>query len=144
MKPYCYKYPRPAVTADLVILAGSRENREILLIQRDHDPFAGTWALPGGFVDENEDLPDAARRELKEETGVDVDELRQVGAFGKPGRDPRGHVITVAYVVELPDKPGALPGDDAREVAWYPLEDLPEMAFDHADILRAALEKIDD
>ncbi len=91
---YTYPHPRPALTVDIVLIKEERDRPEILLIQRNHPPFAGHWALPGGFVDEDEPLETAARRELFEETGLESPELRQLGAFGDPGRDPRGWTVT--------------------------------------------------
>jgi len=95
---YCYDHPRPAVTVDVVLLC--RRPLEVLLIKRGRPPFKGSWALPGGFVDKAESLEAAAARELLEETGIDGIQLKQIGAFGGPGRDPRGHTISVAYVLQ--------------------------------------------
>lgn len=139
---YKYNYPRPAVTVDLLMINGS-ENPEILLIKRKNDPFKNCWALPGGFVDEHEDLPDAARRELKEETGLEVSELRQLHTFGKPGRDPRGHTISVIYYCLLDKKPVIQAGSDAKEAAWFSLHNCNEkLAFDHREIINFALENL--
>lgn len=139
---YSYAYPRPSVTADVVLLAGSGEDFFILLIQRAADPYKGCWALPGGFVDQDEDLEAAARRELLEETGLEADSLVQVGAFGKPGRDPRGHTVTVAYATVWPSVVEARAGDDAREAQWFSLRALPELAFDHDAIIAATLQRL--
>lgn len=135
MKQYTYEYPRPSVTVDAVILKGE----EILLIQRAHEPCKGQWALPGGFVDQGEDLVDAARRELLEETCLKVGELAQVGAFGKPGRDPRGHTISIAYKGRIKDDKDLQAADDAADAKWFPINALPELAFDHAEIINQAL-----
>src|SRR5258708_34826060 len=136
MPKHTYDYPRPAVTADIAIVT-LEEKPRVLLIQRKHDPFAGCWALPGGFVDEGERLIDAARRELREETSVENAELEQLHTFGGPGRDPRGWTVTIAYLARVrPDQVKPIAADDAAAVAWFPLDELPALAFDHAEILR--------
>lgn len=141
---FSYDYARPALTVDLVI--ATRESRpRVLLIRRKSDPFAGRWALPGGFVNENEPLVAAARRETLEETGVEVSDLEQLYTAGDPGRDPRGWTVTVAYLVRVNAadlKPVA--ADDAEAVGWYPLDALPQMAFDHAILLSRARARITD
>jgi 8-oxo-dGTP diphosphatase len=132
---HCYDYPRPALTVDLVIVSRTKPLK-VLLIRRRDDPFAGMWALPGGFVDENESLESAARRELVEETGVVVHQLEQLHTFGTPGRDPRGWTIAVAYLARVnPDAVRARAADDAAEVGWHSLNKPPPLAFDHTDIL---------
>jgi 8-oxo-dGTP diphosphatase len=135
---YTYEYPRPAVTVDVVIV--TREDRpRVLLVRRKHDPFAGSWALPGGFVDMEEALDVAARRELREETGVEAPDLVQLHTFGAPNRDPRGRTISVVYLAEV--DPGAVEpraADDAAEVGWFSLQRPPALAFDHKDILACA------
>ncbi len=139
-----YEYPRPALTVDAVVLRGSAEDREVLLVRRGQEPYRGRWALPGGFVDEDEPLEAAARRELAEETGLVAEDrpLRQVGAFGDPGRDPRGWTVGVAFLLESDDPADAevRGGDDAEEAAWHRLDALPPLAFDHDRIVAAALE----
>jgi 8-oxo-dGTP diphosphatase len=108
----------------------------VLLIQRKSDPFAGSWALPGGFVEEGERLADAARRELREETGVTVAELEQLYTAGDPGRDPRGWTVSVVFLAKVDfDAVTAVAADDAGEVGWFPLDGLPALAFDHDMIL---------
>lgn len=126
------------VTADAIVLTREPVPR-VLLIKRKQAPFAGSWALPGGFVDMEESLESAASRELREETGMEGVALIQLHTFGDPGRDPRGRTISVVYfgVVSEPSKPCA--GDDAREAAWHPAHDPPPLAFDHAAMLRLAL-----
>ncbi|MGW8398740.1 NUDIX domain-containing protein [Streptomyces lydicus] len=123
-------------TADVVLLAAGH----VLLIERGWDPFEGCWALPGGHVDIGETSLAAAARELEEETGITVpaDELRQVGAFDAPGRDPRGRYVSVAYTATLPTPVTPKAGDDATAARWWPLDALPALAFDHADILARA------
>jgi 8-oxo-dGTP diphosphatase len=140
----CYDYPRPAVTVDVAVFRGSDDAREVLLVKRGQEPFAGTWALPGGFVDEGERLPDAALRELREETGLAPrGRLIQVGAYGDPGRDPRGWTVGVAFAVVLdPGEDGPVrAGDDAAEAAWMPA-DGRGLAFDHDSILSDALARV--
>jgi 8-oxo-dGTP diphosphatase len=139
---YCYDYPRPAVTTDMVVVTKDAKPR-VLLIQRKHAPFAGRWALPGGFVNQHESLDAAARRELREETGIEVDGIEQLHTFGEPGRDPRGHVVSVVYLAQLNSaaiRPVA--ADDAAKVAWFPLNALPALAFDHAEILALARQRL--
>lgn len=123
------------VTVDIVLC----KSNKILLIKRLKDPFKDCWALPGGFVDENEDLEDAAKRELLEETSVKVDKLTQIGAFGKPFRDPRHHTVSVAYYGEVPENTIAIAADDAKEAYWFSMNDLPELAFDHQEIIDKTL-----
>lgn len=138
LKNYRYDYPRPALTVD-IILATFEKQSKVLLIKRNGEPFEGHWALPGGFVEEDETLADAARRELKEETGLVVDDLEQLYTAGDPGRDPRGWTVSVAYLIRIePKKVKPKAGDDAREVKWFPLDRLPPLAFDHAMILERA------
>jgi 8-oxo-dGTP diphosphatase len=143
-KNFTYDYARPALTVDLVI--ATREPRpRVLLIRRRADPYAGRWALPGGFVNENEPLATAAQRETLEETGVEVTDLEQLYTAGDPGRDPRGWTVTVAYLVRVnADELKPVAADDAEAVGWFPLDELPEMAFDHARILARARARITD
>lgn len=129
------------VTVDAVIFRKANSVIELLFIRRKNEPFKGKWALPGGFVDENEDLADAAERELFEETGIKVKGLEQLGAFGKPGRDPRHHTVSIAYVGFTDGTAEAAGADDADEAKWFSIKALPELAFDHADIVNLALEK---
>jgi 8-oxo-dGTP diphosphatase len=142
-KKYTYDYPRPAVAVDLVIIS-KEKNQRVLLIRRKGDPFADMWALPGGFVEMEESLEAAARRELKEETGVEAERLEQLYTFGDPGRDPRGRVISVVYLA-IVDATKLTPraADDAAAVGWYPLSQPPPLAFDHAEILACARRRLD-
>ena len=139
-----YEYPRPALTVDVAIV--TREVRpRVLLIRRKGEPFAGKWALPGGFVDEGERLADAAMRETKEETGLAVEALEQLYTAGDPGRDPRGWTVSVAFLARLDArKVKAVAGDDADAVGWYRLDDLPSLAFDHAMIIGRAVARLAD
>ena len=129
------------VTTDTVIFKKIDGLYHILFIKRKNDPDKGKWALPGGFVDEGEDLPDAAARELQEETGLVVNNLEQLAAFGKPGRDPRQHTVSIVYAGFADDNAEAVGADDAEEAEWFSVKSLPELAFDHAEIVTLALEK---
>jgi 8-oxo-dGTP diphosphatase len=141
--PYCYPYPRPALTVDLVLLRKSKSETCILLIKRKHPPFTGKWALPGGFVDEGETLLHAANRELAEETHMQVQELIQIGAFATPGRDPRGWTISVAFlgIINSDKENSPEAGDDAAEAVWIEVNNIPHLAFDHRDIINTALQR---
>ncbi|AMV36989.1 NUDIX domain-containing protein [Planctomyces sp. SH-PL62] len=138
--PYCYPYPRPAVTTDLVVFAWHDHALQTLLIRRGKPPFEGRWAIPGGFLDMEEDAEAGARRELEEETGLVVPgAVEPLGFFARPGRDPRGRTITLAHVAVLPAGEHAIQGgDDAAEAAWRPVEAGLDLAFDHAEILGVA------
>jgi 8-oxo-dGTP diphosphatase len=144
LSPYTYEHPRPSVTVDLVIFSSRPEGVNILLIQRGREPFKDDWALPGGFIDMDESLEQSARRELVEETGLEIDQVEQLGAYGDPKRDPRGRVISIAYWTLLP--PGATQqvkaSDDASRAEWFPVSDLPNLAFDHASIIRDAIKAL--
>ncbi len=136
---YSYKYPHPAVTVDCAVFGFADGDLSLLLIQRGGEPFAGSWALPGGFVQMDEHLDAAALRELQEETGVSKLFLEQLGAYGAPDRDPRERVITVAYVAVVNLFEHDLkPDTDADNAAWFSFDDLPPLAFDHAEIVDAA------
>ena len=131
---YTYKYPRPAVTADCVVITNEAESK-VLLIQRGFDPYKGCWAFPGGFMNMDETTEQCAIRELEEETGLRVSDIHQIGAYSKVDRDPRGRTITVAYLAFV-DEPIVVTGkDDAAKAEWFPLSVLPNLAFDHADIM---------
>ena len=135
---YIYKYPRPAVTADCVVITNEQQPK-VLLIQRGNEPFKGCWAFPGGFMDMGETTEHCAVRELKEETGLAVSDLHQIGAYSKIDRDPRGRTISVAYLIII-DSPVEVTGqDDAAKAEWFPITNLPHLAFDHFDIMQDAL-----
>lgn len=140
---YCYEYPRPAVTADCIIFGFDAGTLKVLLIERGIEPFKGQWAIPGGFLHENESAEACAKRELFEETGLENVFMEQLFSFTEPGRDPRGHVITVAYyaLVKLSEYE-LKAGDDARNAAWFPIDQLPALAFDHDRILHFAMNRL--
>ena len=127
------------MTVDVVLFDPSNGRLRVLLIKRAHDPFKGLWAFPGGFVDEDESLEDAAARELFEETGLTDIRIEQIGAFGDPGRDPRGHTVSVAFAAVLDKSIDARAGDDAEDARWYSALHPPRLAFDHRKILSTAL-----
>lgn len=138
-----YTFPRPSVTVDVVLFGVDAELLRLLLIRRASPPFAGRWALPGGFLDMDEDLVTGARRELHEETGVRLTRLEQLGAYGKPGRDPRGRTVSVAFVGLFCGQPLQAEGrDDASEARWFTVNRLPGMAFDHRCIIRDARDRL--
>lgn len=138
------EYFKPSVTADVMVLRPGAQGLELLLIQRAHAPFAGSWALPGGFIEADEQLIDSARRELHEETGLQLQELYFFGVYGAPGRDPRGRTITVAYsaLLEADAAADAKGLDDAADARWFDCQQLPVLAFDHAQIIAEGLENL--
>jgi 8-oxo-dGTP diphosphatase len=140
---FTYQYARPAVTADCVVFGLDQDDLKVLLIQRDFDPFEGYWALPGGFAVVGESIEDTARRELEEETGLKGLFLEQLYTFGEPERDPREHVITIAYfaLTNLSARE-VQAATDARNAAWFELDDVPQLAFDHNLILKTAYERL--
>lgn len=140
---YEYKHPRPALTVDCVVFGLHGDQLEVLLIERDQAPFAGRWALPGGFVHMDESLESAARRELEEETNVRLAFLEQLYTFGDVGRDPRGRVVTVAYYGLVKRVDHTIAADtDARSVGWFDVHKTPSLAFDHKTILKTALARL--
>lgn len=140
---HAYEHPHPAVTTDVVIFTLAADSLKVLLVRRAHLPFQNQWALPGGFVEIGEDLEVCALRELEEETGVTGVFLEQLYTYGAPRRDPRERVITVAYYALVPmDRLHLRAAGDAREVAWFRCDALPELAFDHADIVRMAQQRL--
>ena len=134
---YCYKYPHPSVTTDCVIFGFNGERLQVLLLERGIEPFKGRWAFPGGFLKMDETAEEGALRELKEETGLESAYIEQLHTFSNPNRDPRERVITIAYyaIVKIQDVIG---GDDAASAKWFPLDEIPPLAFDHDYILRMA------
>ena len=147
---YTYEYPRPAVTADCVVITKERlrvgakagmAEPKVLLIERGDEPFKGCWAFPGGFMNMDETTEQCAIRELEEETGLKVSKVYQIGAYSKVDRDPRGRTVTVAYLA-IVAAPMAVNGqDDAAKAEWWPLSALPELAFDHDEMMRDAIKK---
>ena len=135
---YTYKYPRPAVTADCVVMT-NEPLPKVLLIQRGADPFKGAWAFPGGFMNMDETTEDCAIRELEEETGLKVTAVDQIGAYSKVDRDPRGRTITVAYLAIIDTPEEVIGQDDAAKAQWFPITELPHLAFDHYDIMQDAV-----
>lgn len=135
---YTYKYPRPAVTADVVAIT-KEEVPKVLLIQRGFEPYKGCWAFPGGFMEMNETTEVCAIRELEEETGLRLDNMVQVGAYSKVDRDPRGRTITIAYLAIVREPLTVVAHDDAAKAEWFPINDLPTLAFDHDEIMADAL-----
>lgn len=140
-KKYCYKYPHPAVTTDCVIFGFDGTKLQVLLIERGIDPYKGRWAFPGGFVNMDESCEEGALRELKEETGLTGAYIEQFHTFSEPQRDPRERVITVAFyaLVRIQEVSG---GDDAAQARWFPLDEIPQLAFDHDHILREAMKRL--
>lgn len=141
---YVYEWPRPMVTADALVFTFSKGRAKVLLIKRANEPFKGKWAVPGGFVNMDEELEDAAVRELAEETGLTGIHLEQWHTFGKCGRDPRGRVITVTFLgIVTKEKHHIKAGDDAGEARWFDIEKLPnDMAFDHNEVVAFGIQKL--
>ena len=137
---YTYDYPRPALAVDVVVFQSKNDQLRVLLIQRAQSPFEGSWALPGGFVGMQESLESAAARELAEKTGLEGCDLEQFHTYGDPLRDPRGRVVSVAYYAILPPETPIFirEGGDAKLARWFPLADLPELAFDHCQMIQNA------
>ena len=136
---FTYTYPRPALTVDALVFRRSNEEREVLLIQRDRPPFEGGWALPGGFVDMDETLEQAVCRELEEETALQNIVLNQLHTFSSIDRDPRGRTISVVFWGVYDKEQPLSAGDDARQAAWFPLNKLPVLAFDHLEVVQMAV-----
>ena len=140
---YTYKYPHPAVTTDCVVFGFDGETLNLLLINRGIEPYKGCWALPGGFMKMNETAEEGALRELQEETGVKDIYIEQLQAFSTVDRDPRERVITIAFLAFVrQEKYEVIAGDDAAKAQWFPINELPELAFDHKEIITVALDKL--
>lgn len=140
---FTYRYARPALAVDCVVFGLDEDDLKVLLIRRGMDPFLGRWALPGGFVHMDETVEEAARRELREEAGIDRAVLEQLHVFSALERDPRERVVTVAHyaLVKLSEH-AVRAATDAREAAWFGVDDLPSLAFDHGTILEMAVDKL--
>jgi 8-oxo-dGTP diphosphatase len=141
---YVYEWPRPMVTTDAVVFTKSGGKTKVVLIKRGNEPFKGQWAVPGGFVDMDEELEDAAVRELEEETGLTGIPLEQMHTFGTVGRDPRGRQITIVFMgVAAEEQRQLKAGDDAAEAQWFDIDELPEnLAFDHNEMVRFAVRRL--
>ena len=136
---FCYEYPHPAVTTDVVLFTIREQRLKLLLIKRAGPPFAGSWALPGGFLEIDEDPETCAQRELKEETGIQDVYVEQLYTFGRPDRDPRERVISVVYYALVPTERLHPKADsDAAETGWFALDALPGLAFDHQEVIAMA------
>ncbi len=139
------KWPHPALTGDTALFRSTVDGMQVLLIKRGNHPFKGCWALPGGFAEPGETIEETAARELKEEVGVEGANLRLVGIYSKPNRDPRDWVVTAAYAAMLPEGFAVIAGDDAAEARWFNIEDVQAMknlAFDHNEIIADAIDVI--
>lgn len=137
---YTYKYPRPAVTADVVAITKEKKPK-VLLIQRGNEPYKGCWAFPGGFMEMDETTEECAIRELEEETSLKLDSMVQVGAYSKVDRDPRGRTITIAYLAIVDEPLSVIAQDDATMAEWVPINTLPSLAFDHNEIMSDAIQR---
>lgn len=140
-KKYCYKYPHPAVTTDCVIFGLKDDELNVLLIERGNEPYKGKWAMPGGFLNPEETAEEGALRELKEETGLDIPFVQQFHTFTDPHRDPRERIISIGFYtfMEIREVRG---GNDAADAKWFPINNLPPLAFDHEEMLNKALERL--
>ena len=142
MSEYCYKYPRPAVTSDIIVFGYDVDSLKVLLIERKNPPFQGMWALPGGFWDMEETVEECAKRELEEETSLKIDNLELFEVASKLGRDPRGRTVSAVFWAIIPLTQEIKAQDDAANIAWFDVKKLPELAFDHDEIMIRALIKL--
>ena len=144
MPDFTYAYPRPALTVDALMLKYKRGILKLLLIKRKDEPFKDCWAFPGGFVEENERVEEALKRELREETGLDTEDPVQFYTASAPGRDPRGWTISAVFLDVVSEEKTAIAGDDAAAAEWHGITNLPPLAFDHEDIIKIALDHLRD
>jgi 8-oxo-dGTP diphosphatase len=143
MTKYSYDYPRPALTADIIMFSYNNNKLFVLLIERKYMPFKGKWACPGGFVDINETAEECAYRELREETGLEIEDLSQLITVSTLGRDPRGRTVTVFFYGFISYTSADIQaGDDAKKARWFPVDKIPSLAFDHKEIIHIALERL--
>lgn len=133
--PFTYQYPHAAVCVDIIVISKTKDNPRIILIERKNPPFEKCWALPGGFIEMNETLEQSALRELKEETGLTLTSLKQFAAYGDPGRDPRERTVSIVFYTILENEIDPCAGDDAEKTKWFPVKNIPPLAFDHKKIL---------
>lgn len=138
---FTYEYPRPAVATEAIVFREINGEKCLLLIERKFDPYANCWAFPGGFLDMDETLETCAKRELHEETGLNATSVEQLQAFSRVDRDPRHRVISVAFIVTVDDSEVAVAGDDAKNTKWFPVDELPPLAFDHDEMIAIALKR---
>jgi 8-oxo-dGTP diphosphatase len=138
---YVYQWPRPMLTIDAAVFSTASTEPQLLLIKRGRQPNKGLWALPGGFLELDEELIDGAKRELKEETSITGIELKQMHTFGNIGRDPRGRLITVVFMGVIDEHKQPAAGDDAELAEWFDIDELPQMAFDHKIVADMAIKK---
>jgi 8-oxo-dGTP diphosphatase len=139
---YTYNYPRPMLTVDALVIYQNPKHTEVLLIKRHNPPYKNMWALPGGFVDMDEDLLTAVERETYEETGLKLSGFTQLAAYGNPERDPRGRNVAIVHYVVIFEKLIPRAGDDAKDARWFDIDELPELAFDHAKIIDDGIKKV--
>ncbi|WP_347838071.1 NUDIX hydrolase [uncultured Draconibacterium sp.] len=132
---YTYTYPRAALTVDAIVFVKKQNSVSVLLIERGREPFKNKWALPGGFIDMDETLEASCIRELKEETGLELDAMEQFRAYDAINRDPRHRTISVVFAAQLNKEQAVVGSDDAAQARWFSMNELPELAFDHAQIL---------
>lgn len=145
MEKFIYDYPRPMLTVDCIIICNFQDTYKLLLIERGNEPYKGKYALPGGFVDMDEDLDEAVIREVSEETNLELNKAEQLFTIGTPGRDPRGRTVSVIYYskIKIEEAQKTKAGDDAAQAKWFDIKNIPPLAFDHNYIVEKALKIIE-